>query len=66
MAAFSILSLFYITQRCYYGEIDSELDKVGRLFINITLSVVWIKIVAYKGYLSHQVCFHSFSNSTDF
>ncbi|XGW22854.1 hypothetical protein V3C99_005240 [Haemonchus contortus] len=27
---------------------------IGRLFINITFSVVWIKVVVYKGYLSHQ------------
>ncbi|EYC45442.1 hypothetical protein Y032_0428g1299 [Ancylostoma ceylanicum] len=54
MAAFSGLSLVYILQRRYYGAINSNLDKIGRLFINITFSVVWVKVVVYKGYLSHQ------------
>ncbi|VDO45120.1 unnamed protein product [Haemonchus placei] len=57
MAAFSALSLVYILQRRYYGAINSNLDntfQIGRLFINITFSVVWIKVVVYKGYLSHQ------------
>ncbi|VDM80898.1 unnamed protein product [Strongylus vulgaris] len=54
MACFSALSLIYILQRRYYGAINSNLDKIGRLFINITFSVVWIKVVVYKGYLSHQ------------
>lgn len=54
MASFSALSLIYILQRRYYGAINSNLDKIGRLFINITFSVVWIKVVVFKGYLSHQ------------
>ncbi|CAD6190697.1 unnamed protein product [Caenorhabditis auriculariae] len=54
MASFSGLSLIYILHRRYYGAINSNLDKVGRLFINITFSVVWMKVVIYKGYLSHQ------------
>ncbi|KAK6747382.1 hypothetical protein RB195_000527 [Necator americanus] len=54
MASFSALSFVYILQRRYYGAINSNLDKIGRLFINITFSVVWIKVVVFKGYLSHQ------------
>ncbi|CAI4222136.1 unnamed protein product [Auanema sp. JU1783] len=54
MASFSMLSLIYILQRRYFGAINSNLDKVGRLFINITFSVVWLKVVIYKAYLSHQ------------
>lgn len=55
MATFSGLSLIYILHRRFYGAISSNLDKVGRLFINITFAVVWMKVVIYKGYLSHQV-----------
>ncbi|CAP26454.2 Protein CBG05891 [Caenorhabditis briggsae] len=54
MATFSGLSLVYILHRRFYGAISSNLDKVGRLFINITFAVVWMKVVIYKGYLSHQ------------
>ncbi|CAJ0587729.1 unnamed protein product, partial [Mesorhabditis spiculigera] len=54
MSGFSVLSLIYIVQRRYYGAINTSLDKVGRLFINITFSVVWMKVVIYKGYLSHN------------
>ncbi|GMS97120.1 hypothetical protein PENTCL1PPCAC_19295, partial [Pristionchus entomophagus] len=54
MSGFSVLSLVYIMHRRYFGAINSSLDKVGRLFINITFIVVWIKVVLYKGYLSHQ------------
>ncbi|EGT36266.1 hypothetical protein CAEBREN_21337 [Caenorhabditis brenneri] len=54
MATFSGLSLIYILHRRFYGAISSNLDKVGRLFINITFAVVWMKVVIYKGYLSHQ------------
>ncbi|VDL83083.1 unnamed protein product [Nippostrongylus brasiliensis] len=54
MALFSAISLIYVLQRRYYGAINSNLDKIGRLFINITFSIVWIKVVVFKGYLSHQ------------
>ncbi|KAK0409606.1 hypothetical protein QR680_004648 [Steinernema hermaphroditum] len=54
MVLFCALSLVYILQRCYYGAINTNLDKVCRLWINVTFCVVWVKIVVYKGYLSHQ------------
>ncbi|TKR69135.1 hypothetical protein L596_021327 [Steinernema carpocapsae] len=54
MVVFCALSLVYILQRCYYGSINSHLDEACRLWVNITFSVVWLKIVIYKGYLSHQ------------
>lgn len=37
--------------------------QIGRLFINITFSVVWIKVVVFKGYLSHQVSFFLLSSA---
>uniref|UniRef100_A0A8R1I828 Uncharacterized protein n=1 Tax=Caenorhabditis japonica TaxID=281687 RepID=A0A8R1I828_CAEJA len=54
MASFSGLSLVYILHRRYYGAIDSNFDKVRRLFINIVFTIVWVKVVVYKGYLSQQ------------
>ncbi|CAI5449262.1 unnamed protein product [Caenorhabditis angaria] len=54
MAAFSGISLIYILHRRYYGAIGTNLDKVARLFVNITFSVVWMNVVIFKGYLSHQ------------
>ncbi|GMT25526.1 hypothetical protein PFISCL1PPCAC_16823, partial [Pristionchus fissidentatus] len=54
MSGFSVLSLIYVLHRRFFGAINSSLDKVGRLFINITFIVVWIKVVLYKGYLSHS------------
>ncbi|CAB3406431.1 unnamed protein product [Caenorhabditis bovis] len=54
MAAFSGLSLIYILHRRFYGAISSNLDKIGRLFVNVTFAVVWLKVVVFKGYLSHQ------------
>uniref|UniRef100_A0A914WDE1 Gustatory receptor n=1 Tax=Plectus sambesii TaxID=2011161 RepID=A0A914WDE1_9BILA len=51
---FCTLSLVYIMQRRFYGAINTNLDKVGRLWVNATFAVMWIKIVVYKGYLSHQ------------
>ncbi|GMR50129.1 hypothetical protein PMAYCL1PPCAC_20324 [Pristionchus mayeri] len=54
MSGFSVLSVVYILHRRYFGAINSSLDKVGRLFINITFAVVWIKVVLYKAYLSNN------------
>jgi hypothetical protein len=55
MVSFCSMSLIYVLQRTYYGAVNSNLDRVGRLWINVTVSIVWIKVVVYKGYLSHQV-----------
>ncbi len=54
MIAFCALALVYILQRCYYGSINSNIDRVCRLWVNVTFSVLWVKIIVYKGYLSHQ------------
>uniref|UniRef100_A0A0K0EL95 Glutaredoxin domain-containing protein n=1 Tax=Strongyloides stercoralis TaxID=6248 RepID=A0A0K0EL95_STRER len=54
MIIFSLLSLIYVFHRSYYGAINTHLDNIGRLWINITFTIVWFKIVIYKGYLSHQ------------
>ncbi|CEF60697.1 Hypothetical protein SRAE_X000243000 [Strongyloides ratti] len=54
MIIFCFLSLIYVFHRSYYGAINTHLDHIGRLWINITFTVVWLKIVIYKGYLSHQ------------
>ena len=57
MIVFCITSLLYILHRSYYGAINTHLDKVARLWVNLTITVVWLKVVVYKGYLSHQVGF---------
>ncbi|VDD90040.1 unnamed protein product [Enterobius vermicularis] len=54
MILFTLFSLAYIMQRRYYGSINTNLDRVNRLYINITFCIVWIKVVIYKGYLSHE------------
>uniref|UniRef100_A0A0K0F2C3 Otopetrin-2 n=1 Tax=Strongyloides venezuelensis TaxID=75913 RepID=A0A0K0F2C3_STRVS len=54
MIIFCCLSLIYVFHRSYYGAVNTHLDHIGRLWINITFTVVWLKIVIYKGYLSHQ------------
>uniref|UniRef100_A0A0N5AA32 XK-related protein n=1 Tax=Syphacia muris TaxID=451379 RepID=A0A0N5AA32_9BILA len=50
---FELASDQYFFRR-YYGAINSNLDRVSRLYINITFCIVWIKVVIYKGYLSHE------------
>uniref|UniRef100_A0A7E4VYH9 Otopetrin-2 n=1 Tax=Panagrellus redivivus TaxID=6233 RepID=A0A7E4VYH9_PANRE len=54
MIVFCSLVLIYILHRSYYGAINTHLDKVTRLWVNVTIIVVWVKVVVYKGYLSHQ------------
>ncbi|KAE9553146.1 hypothetical protein FO519_003625 [Halicephalobus sp. NKZ332] len=54
MITFCIISLLYVLHRSYYGAINTHLDKVTRLWVNLTITIVWMKVVIYKGYLSHQ------------
>uniref|UniRef100_A0A915E935 Sulfhydryl oxidase n=1 Tax=Ditylenchus dipsaci TaxID=166011 RepID=A0A915E935_9BILA len=58
MIGFCLLSSVYIIQRSYYGSVeDSKLDLITRRWVNVVLTIVWIKIVLFKGYLSYQeVC----------
>lgn len=58
MIVFCITSLLYVLHRSYYGAVNTHLDKVARLWVNLTITVVWVKVVVYKGYLSHQVCLY--------
>jgi hypothetical protein len=56
MIIFCVLSIVYIVQRSYFGVIgNSNLDSVMRRVVNVVLTVVWVKIVVYKGYLSYKV-----------
>uniref|UniRef100_A0A914Z577 Uncharacterized protein n=1 Tax=Panagrolaimus superbus TaxID=310955 RepID=A0A914Z577_9BILA len=54
MIFYCSISLGYVIHRSYYGAINTHLDKVARLWVNLTITVVWIKVIIYKGYLSHQ------------
>uniref|UniRef100_A0A914H8Z0 Uncharacterized protein n=1 Tax=Globodera rostochiensis TaxID=31243 RepID=A0A914H8Z0_GLORO len=54
MISFCILTLVYIWQRSYFGSQPSNFDLVTRKWVNVVLTIVWIKIVVYKGYLSYQ------------
>ena len=57
MMFFSTMSLLYILHRSYNGAINTSLDKVSRLWVNMTLTIVWIKVVVYKAYISNHVRF---------
>lgn len=57
MVLFCLLSLIYILQRAYYGSLNSTFDIITRRWVNVVLTIVWIKIVVFKGYLSYQVFF---------
>ncbi|KAK5974848.1 hypothetical protein GCK32_004314, partial [Trichostrongylus colubriformis] len=46
--------LYFIIFNYAFQLLSLDPFQIGRLFINITFSVVWIKVVVYKGYLSHQ------------
>ncbi|KAF7639864.1 hypothetical protein Mgra_00000784 [Meloidogyne graminicola] len=54
MISFCVLSLIYILQRSYYGSQDTNFDLITRKWVNIVLTIVWVKIVIFKGYLSYQ------------
>ncbi|KAL3100438.1 hypothetical protein niasHS_001741 [Heterodera schachtii] len=54
MISFCILTLVYIWQRSFFGSQPSNFDLITRKWVNVVLTIVWIKIVVYKGYLSYQ------------
>nr|CAD2176973.1 unnamed protein product [Meloidogyne enterolobii] len=54
MISFCVLSLIYIFQRSYYGSQNTNFDLITRKWVNIVLTIVWVKIVIFKGYLSYQ------------
>lgn len=55
MGLFCLLSIIYILERAYYGSLNTHFDIVTRRWVNVVLTIVWIKIVIFKSYLSYQV-----------
>lgn len=54
MVVFCLLSLVYILQRAYFGSLNTNFDIITRRGVNVVLTIVWIKIVIFKGYLSYK------------
>lgn len=54
MIFFCVLTLTYIWQRANFGSQDNQFDLFTRKWVNVVLTIVWIKIVVFKGYLSYQ------------